>query len=270
MWWIESINSINGTYDDEHPYIRCTLEHPISIFKDRTIDVHQYDQDYNSGQLCRIIKAMKKPNVVNMNILCPWNCSSNCINSGYIAFDIMIQRMLSKITLPLYSDAKDYRLVHWSSNQYYLRYNKYSTIMLNNNWTVQPSVILNKNGLQIMTCKYHNKGKDKLTLFTPQSPNKHIFNSTYTDQLAHCIQIPRVTKSVKPMKYCTKFGMVQCHSGYSGTSTMNVTTHSDFSKTSLLLSEHESASIVGRTDIRLLLQQKIKEKNVSVELVESS
>lgn len=132
--------------------------------------------------------------------------------------------------------------------------------MLNKNWTVQPSIILDENGLRIMTCKFHNGGKDKLTLFTPQSPNKYIFNAECTDQLAHCVQIPRVTKSVKPMKYCTKFGMVQCRSGYNGTSTMNITKISDFSKTSILLSEHESATIVGRNDTQILLQKKLKKR----------
>ena len=85
----------------------------------------------------------------------------------------MIQQMLPKIIIPLYSSTHKYKRVHWScSNQYYLSYNNDLTIMLNDKWPVQPSVILDKDGLQVMTCKYHNKGKDKLTLFTPQSPKK--------------------------------------------------------------------------------------------------
>ena len=78
--------------------------------------------------------------------------------------------MLPKIIIPLYSSIQKYKRVHWSCNQYYLSYNNYSTIMLNDKWLVQPSMILDKDGLQVMTCKYHNKGSDKLTLFTPQSP----------------------------------------------------------------------------------------------------
>ena len=59
--------------------------------------------------------------------------------------------------------------------------------MLNDEWPVQPSVTLSNDGLQVMTCKYHNRGKDKLTLFAPQSSKKEIFNAEYSDQLAHCI-----------------------------------------------------------------------------------
>ena len=70
------------------------------------------------------------------------------------------------------------------------------------------------------------------------------------------------------MKYSTKFAMVQCRSGFSGVDTMNVTTHSNFSKTSELLSTHEDASIIGRNDIRLLLNQKVANKQISPELAE--
>ena len=71
------------------------------------------------------------------------------------------------------------------------------------------------------------------------------------------------------MKYCTKFGMVQCRSGYNGTSTMNVTTYSDFSKTSLLLPEHEAASIVGRRDIPMLLHQKVVNREITSEMADA-
>ena len=57
------------------------------------------------------------------------------------------------------------------------------------------------------------------------------------------------------MKYCTKFRMVQCRSGYNGKITMNITKIRDLSKTSILLSEHESATMVGRNDTQILLQK---------------
>ena len=71
------------------------------------------------------------------------------------------------------------------------------------------------------------------------------------------------------MKYCTKFGMVQCRSGYAGTCTMNVTNQSDFSKTSFLLAEHEAACIIGWNDTRILINQKIDKKEISIELTET-
>ena len=63
--------------------------------------------------------------------------------------------------------------------------------------------------------------------------------------------------------------MVQCRSGFSVVDTMNISTHSNFSRTSELLSQHEDATIVGRTDMALLLNKKVKSKQISSELADS-
>ena len=51
--------------------------------------------------------------------------------------------------------------------------------------------------------------------------------------------------------------MSQCQSGSSGVDTGYVTQNGDFSRTSELLMQHESASIVMRDDMRILLDQKV-------------
>lgn len=268
-WWIHSVKYLEVLSEVPHPYLECTVDYPLSLFDDKTIDLLEYNYDYNSGQLARVVKAMSNENVINRNVLCPWNCSVSCRDAGRVPLDLMIQRMLPKVILPLYSGSNKYRLVHWSCSQYFLQYGNYTTIMLNDKWPVPPSVILDSNGLKVLTCKSHDGGQDKMTLFTPRSPSIHIFNAEQSDQLAPCVQISRVTKSVKAKKYCTKFGMVQCRSGYSGTCTMNLTNHSDFSKSSFLLSEHEAASIIGRNDIRMLLNQKAANKEINCELADT-
>ena len=212
---------------------------------------------------------MENQDIINRNVLCPWNCSTSCHEAGQIPLDLIIQRMLPRVILPLYSGSKKYRLVHWTSNQYRIHYNNYQTMMLNDDWGVTPCAILDKDGLEVCICKTHNDGQDRMTLFPPRSPNDHIFNAEQADQLAPCVQVPRVTKSMMAMKYCTKFGMVQCRSGYNGTSTMNVTNHSDFSKTLLLLSEHEAACIVGRKDIPMLLRRKVANREITSEMADA-
>ena len=190
---------------------------------------------------------MNNEDIINLNVLCPWSCSTSCKEAGKIPLDIMIQKILPKVLLPLYTDPSQYRLVHFSWNQYYRSTPEdYPTILLNKKWPVKPSVQLNVDGcLEILTCQYHNGGEDKLTLFSPQSPNGHILNANQSDQLSPCVNIPRIVSSTKAMKYCTKFSMVQCQSGYNGIDTMNVSTQSDFSKTSELLSIHEDTTIIG-------------------------
>ena len=52
---------------------------------------------------------------------------------------------------------------------------------------------------------------------------------------------------MKANKYSTTFAIVQCQTYFSGIDTMSIGTHSNFEITSELLSQHEDASIVGRS-----------------------
>ena len=63
--------------------------------------------------------------------------------------------------------------------------------------------------------------------------------------------------------------MVQCRNGFSGVDTMNITSYSDFSKTSEILLMHEDTTIIGKNDIRILLQQKVTSKQISPKLENS-
>ena len=131
------------------------------------------------------------------------------------------------------------------------------------------SIVLDKNRIHTLICKYHNGGEDKLALFTPYCPENQVFNAYIADQLSHCVTIPRITKPMKAKKYNTTFAMVQCHSSFSGVDTMNITTKSDFSKSSELLSQHEDASIIGREDIKHLLYNKVRNKEITQELADT-
>ena len=51
-------------------------------------------------------------------------------------------------------------------------------------------------------------------------------------------------------------------SEYSGISTMDLTTHSDFSIVKEIRSQREAASIMGRDDMRLLLSKKVLNKEI--------
>ena len=142
----------------------------------------------------------------------------------------------------------------------------YLTILLDKECRIKPTVLIDEEGIRALTCQYHDGGEDKLALFSPQSPNGYILNAQQSDQLAHLVKIPRISSQTKAMSYSTKFSMVQCRSGFSGVDTMNVTSHSDFSKTSELLSIHEDTTLIGRPDIHILLIQKVRNNQISSEL----
>ena len=266
-WWIESLKNFGAP---QYPYRDITLEFPTPIFVDKTIDVKKYNNDFDSGNLKQVINAMNNIQIINRNILCPWSCSCSYTQSGRFPFDLILVRCFPKIMLDCYSDKKKYRFIQSSWSGYFQEsFDNYTEILLNKNWKIQPSVIIDDRGIHVLTCKYHDNGNDKLYCFPPRSPNGHILNAMQSDQLAHCVRIPRISRPTKALKYSTKFSMVQCRSGFTGVDTMDISTHSDFSKTSELLSQHEDATIIGRHDIRMLLHQKVSTKQISPELAES-
>ena len=52
-------------------YWNISLDFPEAIFIDKTIEIQQFNDDFGSGQLCRIVNAMKNDDVINLNVLCP-------------------------------------------------------------------------------------------------------------------------------------------------------------------------------------------------------
>ena len=92
---------------------------------------------------------MNNEQIVDANILCPWSCSTNYQDAGKIPLDLMIQRMLTKINLKLYTDSSQYRMVYSCWNKFLRENNDYSTILLNDDWPVKPSIIMDEHGVHV-------------------------------------------------------------------------------------------------------------------------
>ena len=114
--------------------------------------------------------------------------------------------MSPKIIIPIYNDSSKYRLIQsrWNKD---LRCNvdEKPMILLNNNWPIKTSIRIDEEGLTVLTCQYHDWGEDKLSLFSPQSPNGNILNAQQLDQLASCVKIPQISTPTKAMAYCTNY-----------------------------------------------------------------
>lgn len=141
-------------------------------------------------------------------------------------------------------------------------------MLLNNDWKVKPGVLLESCCLKILTCKRHNGGYDKLILFAPESTCGHILNTEWSGQLIPCVVKHRVVKQMKASTFNRTFAIYRAHSGFAGTNTMDLATHSSFSLGSELLAQHEYASTIGRNDVNLLLSKKVKQGDVSSEHVD--
>ena len=59
---------------------------------------------------------MNNTAVMNADILCPWSCSTSFHESGKVPLDLMFQKMLPKVIIPLYSDKNKYQHISSSWN----------------------------------------------------------------------------------------------------------------------------------------------------------
>ena len=113
-WWYDEISLM-------HSYQGCTLDIPLPIFEDKTLHFSQFNKDYNSGNLAKVVDAMNNHDVIDSNVLCPWSCSTSCRGAGRISFDLMIQRLLPEVKLLLHSSESEskYCMVQSCSDRFF-------------------------------------------------------------------------------------------------------------------------------------------------------
>ena len=87
---------------------------------------------------------MENDDVINLNVLCPWSCSTSCRDAGTIPLDLMFQKILPKIQILLFTDKEKYRQVQFSWNQYMSEDYDYPNILLNDKWPINPSIKIDR------------------------------------------------------------------------------------------------------------------------------
>ena len=262
-WWLASVQSINRF--EVSPYSECSLTSPPSIFRDRTTLLYQFEEDKSSGELSRLISMLNNEEMLMPNILCPFGCTDYCHRAEYAEWDLIIQQMLKKIVLPKCSENRSETNHHNFSSmwaQYFRDPDDYDCVMFNPDWKITPTIIFTANGPKVLTCRHHGGGIDKLRLYPPR-PNGHNLSAEQSDQLAHVVGTPRIARPLKARYNNTSFAMTRQIGGYNGFDTMNVSTHSDWSKTSCLLAEHESNGLAMHPDLVHLLSCKVRAGQVS-------
>lgn len=202
------------------------------------------------------------------NVLCPWGCTEYIHKCGYVSMDSVIQQFIRKSYLSMSNDHSTCTFIE-SAREDYLRKDSddYECHLFNPKWTPRPSIVFVENrGPVVLTCCHHNNGTTKFYLHPPRQP-KHILTSKRGDQLCHAVVRPRTIRPMKASKYCTSFQMHEQQGSFQGVDTCSVTSFGDFSKSSILLDESESRSIVGQPDINALLQKLQKQKHLSISSV---
>ena len=264
-WWINSIQGFN--IHNEFPYADCTIEHPPSFFEDRTLSFQKFENDFDAGGVPRLMKAMNNKQVLLPLVLCPFGCTEFCHRSKYLDLDVVIQRYLQKVVLPLKSKTPYGNVM--SMSPFYFRDNlSYDALMYNEAWMIKPTIILTNIGAKVLTCRNHNGGDKYLRLHPPLTPH-HIIPAHRADQLSHIKTKPRIVKPTSRSHFVTSFAMVGTYGCFSGIDNLNVSRNADWSRPSHLLSQHESISLSGRNDIKHLLSRKVETGQVTKELADS-
>ena len=96
-WWILSLRRYYP-----HVYGHITIESPPPAFKDKTLDIKQWDEDIKSFSLARLSSACNR--FLQPTIKCPWGCSEFQHKTGNVPFDIMIQRIFQKCSIKMLSN----------------------------------------------------------------------------------------------------------------------------------------------------------------------
>ncbi len=255
-WWISSVHEIS--FLGVSPYAHCSVSSPAPMFIDRTVDLQRFESYLDSDNLKDLDRAFRDELVFNTNVLCPFGCSHYCYDAGFADWDVIIQRRFQKVNLPLFS-TKYYNYYCMDQN-YFRDPDDYDAILLAKGkpgWDIMPSILLTIHGPKVLTCNRHDGGDKYLRLYPPRSPG-HNLSAKQTDQLSHCVIVPRIAKPTIARQYNTIHSMSRMHGGFSGLDTANISTHSKWDRTSILMYMHENSMLYGRNDLVSLLAQKVE------------
>ena len=100
-WWIEDLDSIN--IHGRYPYAQYNLTTPASIFIDLTKDRSESELDIKSRLLTRLLRALDDEDIMNANVLCPFDCTEFSFRAPTAGWNVMIQNYMLDIVLPTFS-----------------------------------------------------------------------------------------------------------------------------------------------------------------------
>ena len=177
---------------------------PKAIFVDRTIEIHEWNDDVKSLMLPRLRKACDR-NFLPL-VLCPFGCSEFSSKVGKISLDIVFQRYLIKCHIKLMNKYEGLKYVQWTRDDYIRNYWEYDCWLLNENWCVRPSIAFIQGASDVLSCRDHDKGSTLMMIHPPCQPRGNL-GSKYSDQLCHCVLRSRTIKPLQKRGYSTGYQM---------------------------------------------------------------
>ena len=88
----------------------------MTIFNDRTAEIHKWNEDMNSLKLPRIRNACNR-NFLPL-VLCPFGCSEFSSETGKILLELVSQRYLLQTRLKMMNKCQAFKYVKWVRDGY--------------------------------------------------------------------------------------------------------------------------------------------------------
>ena len=138
---------------------------------------------------------------------------------------------------------------------------EYDILLFNPEWKVSPAIsFVEGKGPCVLACRRHIGGTGNYYIHTPRQPTRHTLPSKQGDQLCHAVMKSRTIKQTKAKKYSTCFQLHSQMGSFKGIDTCDVRSFGRFNFTSLLDQQTECMSIIGKSDINLLLGKLERQK----------
>ena len=166
----------------------------MTIFNDRTAEIHKWNDDMNSLKLPRIRNACNR-NFLPL-VLCPFGCLEFSSKAGRISLDIVFQRYLLQTQLRMMNKCQGLKYVKWARDDFIRLGWEYDCWLLNKDWCVRPSIVFFDGIPYVLSFREHDKGNKLMMIHPPPQPSGNLA-SKYSDQLCHCCVRSR---TIKPLQ----------------------------------------------------------------------
>ncbi len=124
------------------------------------------------------------------------------LEGNYVAWVLVIQRLLLKVLLP-HIDNTRYLHVQHMWDQYDRDDDNFDSILLHRGWEIRPAIVISESGCPwVVTCCNHGGGSKFQVLYPTCYPEHHL-SAKCTNQLCPIVVQSRIARTTCAKEFCT-------------------------------------------------------------------
>jgi len=132
----------------------------------------------------------------------------------------------------------------------------------------KPSIVIDKSGISILTCRDHDKKVKDYYLHVPRHPSGRVFNPL-ADRFAPAVLSTRVRKPFQENFSTASYKMLQLNHSFSGINTCFLSEQRSFDRVTDESIEHESFYLHTRKDTEIVLKKLVQNGSLSQKIGEA-